>query len=198
MQYRSQSLEFIKYTDGRGVDGVVEYYYASTTDQVAPEDSADWKDNINDTNFNSENKYLWNYEEITFSDGVVQTTPKAVISIYAAELESITEFYLLSDSEDAPLAPIWNENTESWENLGEWTDKISSPTSDKPFLWNYEVTRYTNKKEYIFGPACIAVHGGSPYTMSLDNDSDVIVFHEKTKEVIGDLPVINATTYKGN
>jgi hypothetical protein len=71
MKYTSQNLDFITYKTGRGISGVVEYYYASTSDIKTnaglPENLTDWATTpagTNDKPFNEINKYLWNREMI--------------------------------------------------------------------------------------------------------------------------------------
>ena len=64
--------------DGRGITSIVEYYALSTTTTV-PEDSEFDTDVKTPT---STNKYLWNYELITYTDSTSAPTSKRIIGVY--------------------------------------------------------------------------------------------------------------------
>lgn len=205
MKYTSQSIEFIKYTDGRGVNSVVEYYYATATENATlPKPGSDaWKRKIEDTGFSAVNKYLWNYEKIEFTFGDPSTTVPGLISIWGKEIDEIYEFYMLNNSEAVPSdAPYLDQNGEIQYPNKEWKQYTSNqnipvPTEDNRYLWNREITLYTDKTAYNSNVACVAVHGGALYSMSLDNDSDVIVT-SPSGDMVSEHPIVNITTYKGD
>lgn len=71
--------------DGKGISGITEYYYASTSNSVEP------SDNLFSTTvptLTGTNKYLWNYEQITYTEGEPEKTKKRVIGVYGDKGES--------------------------------------------------------------------------------------------------------------
>ena len=168
--YTSQVADFIKYkngTNGRGISGVVDYYYASTTEtETIPEkgDSA-WVTNITDTGFSATKKYLWNYEQIDYDNGdPSDTTTIAVISIYSKEIKEIVEWYKVNNDESTPtVLPVYNKEQKSWTSNG-WTqktenNKVPVPDQTNRYLWNYEFTFYTDGSFITSGPALTAAMG---------------------------------------
>jgi hypothetical protein len=180
MKYTSQVVDFVGYQNGRGVDSIVDYYYASNSDIkdeanlpdkiVFGEKNEDgtvktdgWWPNITDTGFSATKKYLWNFEKISFSSGEPTITPEAVISIYGKEIKEIAEFYLNNNSEDIPdpndLPQIKNDGTidaNGWTKITKGVS-VPVPSNEKRYLWNYEVTLYTDGTNFPVGPACVAV-----------------------------------------
>jgi hypothetical protein len=80
-------------------------------------------------------------------------------------------------------------------------ETIPVPTATNRYLWNYEIITYkgdsNDNPNETSGPACISVHGESPYAISLDNDSDVIVISSASGNVLGGYPTITAKTFYG-
>lgn len=64
---------------GRGIEDIVEYY-AITSDTTAPSLNDDWKLSV--PILTPENKYLWNYEVIKYTDGTEKQTQAAIIGVY--------------------------------------------------------------------------------------------------------------------
>ncbi len=119
--------------DGKSISSVTEYY-ALNNSTTAPEDSAFTTTIQNPT---SSNKYLWNYEVVTYSDGTTSPTGKRIIGTYGEPgsagkgISSIVEYYAINNSTTAP-------------SKSSFSTSIVTPTADNPYLWNYEVTTYTD------------------------------------------------------
>ena len=103
-------------TNGRGISSITEYYAVGTSNTTAP------------TNFSTKiptmdsiNKYLWNYEVITYTDNTTKTTDKRVIGVYGETgatgtgIESITEEYYLSTSKTTQTGGSWVTTPPTWE-----------------------------------------------------------------------------------
>ena len=122
--------------NGKGITGVTEYYLA-TTDTNLPQDP-DWETSITATGFNETNKYLWNYEEISYTVGTPTSTLPAIIAVWSKDgkgIQDIEEYYLKS-------------NNTSLSSEDEWT-KVPPGTmpqvdSTHKYLWNYEKIIYTD------------------------------------------------------
>lgn len=65
-------------TDGKGITSITEYYALSTT-TTAPADSAFTTAIKTPT---ETNRYLWNYEKITYTDGATASTSKHMIGVH--------------------------------------------------------------------------------------------------------------------
>ena len=128
---------------GRGVEKVTEYYQVSASNTNAP---TEWvKEEMPE--LTEKLKYLWNYEEIRYTDTEVVKTVPIVIGMFSKDgngIAKVQEWYGLSyDS---------NTHPETWD------EEILTPTQEVRFLWNRVITSYTNGEatEII---RLIAVHG---------------------------------------
>ena len=65
--------------DGKGISSIVNYYQVSTTTTV-PSTSTTWPTTA--PTLTTTNKYLWNYEVITYTDNTKTTTTPAIIGVY--------------------------------------------------------------------------------------------------------------------
>lgn len=165
MEYTSQIVDFIKYTDGRGVDSIVEYYYATATEDATIPNvgSSDWKSTIKASGHGPDKRYLWNYEKINYSYGNPGYTTPAIISTRAAEIDKIYEFYQLNNSDQIPTTLPTTTNRNGWSLLKTDITSIPVPTTTNRYLWNYEIITYkgdlNDNPNETSGPACISAHG---------------------------------------
>lgn len=123
--------------DGRGVSEVKNYYLATGAASGVTTATGGWTEQVQ--NVTASKRYLWNYEEIIYTDGSsVKTTP-SIVGNFAADgqdgtngvgIAGVTEEYGLSTSQDTQPT--------SWTLL---PPKMSA--TDK-YLWNRETTKYTD------------------------------------------------------
>lgn len=68
--------------DGVSITGVIEYYQAGSSNTVVP--TGVWETSPAGTNakISAERRYLWNYEQINYSEGSPTTTTPGVIGVY--------------------------------------------------------------------------------------------------------------------
>lgn len=66
-------------TSGRGITSITEYYKVSTSNTQAP---TTWSDTISTEVLTPTDKYLWNYEVITYTSGSPEETEKRIIGVY--------------------------------------------------------------------------------------------------------------------
>ena len=129
--------------DGRSIVSITEYYKASAnaSGETAPSDDSGWSTNPNTamSSWNEANKYLWNYEKITYSSGVtVERTTPQILAIWTKDgaagkgIDSITNYYKVTDSNVAP----------SRDDKG-WTTTPQAPGQGQ-YLWNYEKIIWLN------------------------------------------------------
>lgn len=136
---------------GRGVRSVANKYAVSSSNTTAP---TSWSDTVPSTT--TTNKYLWNYEIITYTDGTTAETNKRVIGVHGATgttgvgIKSITEYYLASASASGVTT-----------STSGWTTGMQVTTTTKKYLWNYEVVTYTDNNKYTSTPVIIGTHGAT-------------------------------------
>ena len=157
-------------TAGVGVEDVVNYYAVSSSPTTAP--TSGWS--TTPPQMTETNRYLWNYEVTTFTDGSTQETPKSLIGVHGASgangvgIESITEYFLVS-SEASGVTTATSG----------WTTEVQDTTNEKPYLWNYEIVRYTDNTTYTSKPRIIGtkgetVIGKDGYTLEVDRTNYAI------------------------
>ena len=140
--------------DGKGISMITNYYLASSESNNVTTSTVGWTTTIQ--NMTSTKRYLWNYEEILYSDNSTITTIPMIIGVHGNNgtngvngqdgvgIQSITEYYLISN----------NSSGITTSTTG-WTTAIQTPTSSKKYLWNYEKIQYTNNTEHIGTPRII-------------------------------------------
>ena len=108
----------------------------------------------------STNKYLWNYERVTYTDSSYKDTEARVIGVYGDKgatgaagkdgkgIKSITEYYLATSAGSGVTT-----------GTSGWTTSVQTITATKKYLWNYEVTAYTDGSSTKSSPVVIGVYG---------------------------------------
>ena len=141
----------------------LEYGNVATDWTPAPEDLG-WSTTV--PTLTETNKYLWNYEMITGSDGqVISYTEPRVIGVYGDKgqtgstgatgptgngIKSITEYYQISTSNTT--APTT------------WLTTVPTLTATNKYLWNYEKITYTNGTSVDTAKRVIGVYGDKGQT----------------------------------
>lgn len=100
------------------------------------------------------NRYLWQYEVITYSDGTSTETTPGIIGAYSADgrgVKSVTEYYALNNSTTAPAD-------------SEFTTAVKATTTSNKYLWNYEVMELTDGTKLTSKKHIISTHGATGAT----------------------------------
>lgn len=119
-------------TNGRGIRSVTEFYGVSQNSNVRP---TVWSVSTVPT-LSETNKYLWNYERITYTDGSSVTTKAVIIGCYGDKgrgVVSITEMYLAT-----------NLSTGVTKNTIGWSSSVQDISASRPYLYNYEIIKYSD------------------------------------------------------
>ena len=144
--------KIIKADDGIGIKSVKEYYAVSASNVTPPSLQSDWSETPKVTN--TTNKYLWNYEVYTYSNGDAKETTKRVIGTHGTTgstgngITSVTNRYLATT-----LATGVTTATSGWTTAVQNTDPV------KKYLWNYEEILYTSGSKIPTAPVIIGTHG---------------------------------------
>lgn len=163
---------------GVGIKSVTEYYAVSTSNSTAP---SSWSTSV--PTMTATNKYLWNYERITYTNNTTSDSAKRVIGVYGNTgatgakgdkgdpgdtgatgpkgetgatgngIKSITNYYLASASSSGVTT-----STSGWKTT------MQSTSTSKRYLWNYEKIAYTNGTTVNTTPVIIGTHGATGST----------------------------------
>lgn len=148
----SDIITLARVDDGVGIQSVTEYYAVSASNTTAP---TSWT--LDPPEMTTTNKYLWNYETITYTDGSGLSTKKRVIGAYGDKgatgatgkgISSVTNYYLATASSSGVTTATSG-----------WTSTIQSVTSTKKYLWNYETVTFTDKTTSSTEPCVIGSYG---------------------------------------
>lgn len=136
--------------NGVSITGVIEHYAINNSSTTAP--SSGWQTPPTDPipMPTSSNRYLWNYETITYSSGASTDTTKKVIAIYTEDGRSITgvtNWYLATNTSTASDLPT--------KGASPWTTTVQNPSSSAKYLWNYEVITYSTGNPTVTDPCII-------------------------------------------
>lgn len=136
-------------TNGKGISKVTEYYLASNKAEGITTKDTDW--NINVPTMTPTKRFLWNYEKTIYTDSTETNTTPAVIGVYGESgvgIKSITNYYKIS-----------NKNTDMSVEDTDWSTTPEPTTPDKPYLWNYELTVFTDNTNAKTKAHIIGTHG---------------------------------------
>ena len=120
---------------GNGISSIAEYYAVSSSNSTAP---TSWSTTV--PTMTTTNKYLWNYEVITYTNGTTKETSKRVIGVYGNTgekgatgatgatgakgetgatgkgVKSIVEQYYLSSSSSSQTGGSWSSTCPAWKS----------------------------------------------------------------------------------
>ena len=137
---------------GKGVSDIVNYYLASSLDKGVTISTSGWTTTIQPVS--EDNKYLWNYEKVIYTDDTTDNTTPCIIGNYAKDgsdgddgrsIESITEYYAVS-----------NDNTNPPTT---WKTTVQVTTDSNKYLWNYEVITYSDGTTHTSSKRVIGTQG---------------------------------------
>ena len=148
-------------SNGKGIKSITEYYLLSTTNSNVTTSTSGWSTTV--PTLTATNKYLWNYEKITYTDNSATSTTPAIIGVYGDKgvdgvngkdgadgkgIKAITNYYLATSSSSGVTV-----------STSGWTTTVQSISTSKKYLWNYELVTYTDNSTYTTTPTIIGVHG---------------------------------------
>ena len=162
---------------GNGISSIAEHYAVSSSNTTAPTSWSSTPPTMTATN-----KYLWNYETITYTNGTTSDTAKRVIGAYGDKgatgatgatgaagaagaagkgISKITNYYLASASASGVTT-----------STSGWTTTIQTISTSKKYLWNYEVITYTDNTTATTTPCIIGAYGNTGATGAKGDKGD--------------------------
>lgn len=140
--------------DGVGIQSVMNYYLATESSSGVTTDTVGWTTSVQ--TITASKKYLWNYENVTYTNDTTSSTTPCIIGTYGSTgatgngISSITEYYAVSNSNStAPTS---------------WSTEVPAMTDTNKYLWNYEKITYTNKNTAETSKRVIGVYGDKGLT----------------------------------
>ena len=148
-------------TDGRGITSITEYYLATSSSSGITTSTSGWTTTVQA--MTSTNKYLWNYEIVTYTDNTTAQTIPHIIGVYGDKgndgtngtngndgkgITSITNYYLATSASSGVT-----------RSTSGWTTTVQTVTNTNKYLWNYEDILYTDNTHTYTTPHVIGVYG---------------------------------------
>lgn len=172
---------------GRGISRVDEYYLAGNSSTTPP--TGTWVTNPNNAGWSATNKYLWNYEDVVYTDSTSAPTTKSVVAIWSKDgkgIDSIVNYYKASSNPNEPRPAV--DGTEGW------TTSIQTISPDAIYLHNYEKITYSDGSTPYRSDSHIIGHWGidaleasqlilSPSLIAIPTDTDGVVLEDFRQEI---------------
>lgn len=142
---------------GNGIKSITEHYAVSASNSTVP---TSWSSTV--PTMTESNKYLWNYETITYTNGTTVDTTKRVIGVYGNKgatgatgskgdkgdtgasgkgVKSTVEQYYKSTSATAMSGGSWSTTYPGWEN--------------SKYIWTRSVITYTDNTTSTTTAVCV-------------------------------------------
>lgn len=185
---------------GNGISKITEYYAVSSSNTTAP---TSWGTSI--PTMTATNRYLWNYEIVTYTNGGSMTTGKRVIGVYGdtgkagtngtngsdgRSVSSITPQYYLSTSKTAATGGSWSDTTPATVPKGKylWTRlKVvyANPTTTEYTAAQYE-SLAESRIEQLKDSITLVVEGsdGTVASIAMDDEGHIILTGDVLAEQI--------------
>lgn len=156
-------------TDGVSITAVVNYYLATNLSTDVTRKTEGWTTDIQ--TISPEKPYLWNYEEVKYSNTLSTYTDPCIIGTYGTQgdpgsagvgITSIVEYYALSTTTTRPTTG--------------WSTNLPSMDATNRYLWNYSVITYTdgNTSGSITDALIIGVYGDSVLSVEIQADNGTL------------------------
>lgn len=172
-------------TNGVSITGVTEYFATNNSDTTAP--TSGWSTSF--TAPTASEKYVWNYERITYSSGNPTDTTPAIIGMYSADgndgrsITGVVNYYLATNADSGVTT-----------STPGWTTTVQSVSSSKKYLWNYEVVNYDSGNPTTTTPCIVGAYGdtGAAGTDGLNN---AVIYLYKRSSSAATVDWTNTLTY---
>lgn len=173
-------------TDGVSITAVLNYYLTTNVSTGVTRQTDGWTTDIQ--TITPDKPYLWNYEEVKYSNTLSTYTDPCIIGTYGTQGEqgsagvgitSIVEYYALSTTTTRPTTG--------------WSTDLPSMDATNRYLWNYSVITYTNGNTSgsVTDALIIGVYGDSVLSVEIQADNGTL-FNAKATST-----TLNAGVYLG-
>lgn len=149
-------------TNGVGISSITEYYKASNSNTTPP--TSGWSTNVDKPTV--DNRYLWNYEVVTYTNGHTEPTDKRVIGTYGETgktgvgVTSIVPEYYLSTSSSTQTGGSWATSPSAYiAGRYYWTRQKITYTEGSP---GYSTAVLDTELNEVAGRSKISVQTTAP------------------------------------
>lgn len=132
---------------GNGIKSITEYYAVSTSNSTVP---TSWSSTV--PTMTESNKYLWNYETITYTNGTTVDTTKRVIGVYGdkgatgATGSKGDKGDTGASGKGVKSTAVTYQASSSGTTIptGVWSATPPATSADKPYFWTRTIITYTD------------------------------------------------------
>ena len=176
-----------KGSTGVGIKAVTEHYLATSSSSGVTASTTGWTEAIQ--TITDTNKYLWNYETITYTNNTTTTTAPVIIGVFGNKgntgkgIKSVTEYYLATTASSGVTTSTTG-----------WKDTMQALSATNKYLWNYELITYTDNTTTTVAPVIIGVYGDQGIQGPNGNDAYTVILTNESHIFAGDVSnAINGT-----
>ena len=127
--------------DGRGITSITNYYLVSTNSTgVTRTGTTGWNTTV--PTLTSTNKYLWNYEDVLFSDNTHEYTDARIIGVYGDKGNDGTNGTSVTVSSTSVKYAVSNNSSQPADSSFTYTSVPS--VSVGQYLWSMQVVTFSN------------------------------------------------------
>ena len=128
-------------TDGIGIKEIEEFYAGSTSNTKVP---TSWSTTV--PTMTATNKYLWNYETITYTNNTSVDTAKKVIGVYGDKGATGAKGDTGATGKGVKSTVVTYQASSSGTTTptGTWSASIPAADTSKPYLWTRTIITYTD------------------------------------------------------
>lgn len=132
---------------GNGIKSITEHYAVSTSNSTVP---TSWSSTV--PTMTESNKYLWNYETITYTNGTTVDTTKRVIGVYGdkgatgATGSKGDKGDTGASGKGVKSTAVTYQASSSGTTIptGVWSATPPATSADKPYFWTRTIITYTD------------------------------------------------------
>lgn len=132
---------------GNGIKSITEHYAVSTSNSTVP---TSWSSTV--PTMTESNKYLWNYETITYTNGTTVDTTKRVIGVYGdkgatgATGSKGAKGETGASGKGVKSTAVTYQASSSGTTIptGVWSATPPATSADKPYFWTRTIITYTD------------------------------------------------------
>lgn len=142
---------------GKGISSITNYYLATTLGSGVTKSTTGWSTTVQ--SMTTTNKYLWNYERITYTDNTTSESDPTIIGVYGDSgrgIKSVQEQYYLSLSSSEVSGGSWQATQPAWER--------------GKYIWTRsKITWSDNSTTFTTAVCANAINGANEAVINLDD-----------------------------
>ena len=167
--------------NGVGISSVTNYYLATSLSSGVTVNTAGWTEDVQ--NVTATNKYLWNYEKITYTNGIIHSTTPCIKGVYGEKGDTGPQGPQGDKGDTGDTGPqgpqgdkgdtgetgngissiteYYAVSTSDTDEPTSWQETVPSLSPINKYLWNYERITYTDGTYKETDKRVIGVYGDS-------------------------------------